>query len=253
MAVGPAYAHSPFDLPASTPSLDQTAVLPDAQATWVIYGLLAKPAQVDLIRLDNLDTSLSLSLQMEVFTRPVYATFAPTFAVLAKGLPAPADPLPLTLPAGYGALVVPFQGDPAARTVTAYGTRVWWVGQSVDMPEVDTSSPVYLAVWDATGKTGEYSLAYSIDPDPDKADLEARYTDPLLGDGNEDGKVGVADAVLALRLAVGLEATTPRLLRTLDVWPARQGQLLQGDGQISIADALRLLRRAAGIEPDPFP
>jgi hypothetical protein len=255
LAALPAFAHAPFDMPGpapATPDFDNAVPLPDAQSTWLIYGILDKPGAVDLVRLDNLDSSQAVSLIMEVFTRKTYASFAPSFALIGRGLPSPTETLPFALPAGYGALVENFDGDPATRPIISFGTRIWRAGQSLPLPEL-AGSPAYVAVWDPQGATGEYTLEYDIDPDTENPDLEAKYTNPLPGDGNEDGSVDIADATFALRLAVGLNPLTPRLLRTLDVSPAKDGANMAGDGKITISDATRLLRRAVGLEPDPFP
>jgi hypothetical protein len=252
LAAMPAFAHAPFDMPGPAPTIDQAVALPDAQSTWVIYGLLGQSGQTDFIRLDNLDNDQEVGMDLQVFTRPAYATFTPAFALLGKGLPQPAQTLPFALPDGYGAIVQTFDGDPAQRPISAFGTRAWWVDGSIDVPDLD-SGPAYIAVWDPQGTTGEYSVVYNIEPDTENPDLEGKYTDPIDGDGNDDGKLNTDDATLALRMVVGLEAVTPRRLRALDVFPKKDGKFMQGDGKVTVPDVLRLLRRAIGIEPDPFP
>ena len=62
------------------------------------------------------------------------------------------------------------------------------------------------------------------------------------GDLNKDGTVGIADAVVALRLAVGLMPTTPELISIGDVAP-----LPQGDNKIGLDDVTRILRFAVGL------
>lgn len=59
----------------------------------------------------------------------------------------------------------------------------------------------------------------------------------LPGDLDGDGAVTVADAVLAFRVALGLEAATPRYRALGD---------LTGDGRVTIADALEIVNRAVG-------
>jgi hypothetical protein len=65
-----------------------------------------------------------------------------------------------------------------------------------------------------------------------------------------DGAVDVADVVLALRWAVGLDSVTSEQALRADVAPARpEGALLTagGDGQVDVADAVVLLRGAVGL------
>ncbi|MGQ9698530.1 MAG: hypothetical protein ACUVRO_11130, partial [Armatimonadota bacterium] len=69
----------------------------------------------------------------------------------------------------------------------------------------------------------------------------------LPGDVNGDGAVTVVDAVIVLRVAVGITPVTAQLLRTGDVAPV-QADGSCGDGKITVADALQILRRAVGIE-----
>lgn len=71
----------------------------------------------------------------------------------------------------------------------------------------------------------------------------------IYGDLNGDGLVNVQDALLALRVAVGLIPLTPQLLAVADVAPVpgTNGRLF-GDGRVNVADALRILRAAVGLE-----
>jgi streptogramin lyase/methionine-rich copper-binding protein CopC len=60
----------------------------------------------------------------------------------------------------------------------------------------------------------------------------------LVGDLNGDGRVGISDATIALRIAVGLRVPTSSELAAGD---------LNGDGRISIAEVTRVLRIALGL------
>lgn len=72
----------------------------------------------------------------------------------------------------------------------------------------------------------------------------------LPGDGNGDRRVDLADATLALQLAVGITRYVPPLLRPmLDVAPQRPDGGY-GDGRIDKNDAVGLLKRAVGLEAD---
>ena len=88
---------------------------------------------------------------------------------------------------------------------------------------------------------------------PDSLILNAVQANvPLYGDLNGDGKITVADATRALRLAVGLEIPSPAEVEAGDVAPQpgtgpKAGQPY-GDGRITVADAIRLLRQTVGME-----
>ncbi len=57
----------------------------------------------------------------------------------------------------------------------------------------------------------------------------------VCGDANGDGKVAVADAILALQVAVGTRKATDAQLAALD---------LNGDGRVTIAEVIPILRKA---------
>ena len=65
-------------------------------------------------------------------------------------------------------------------------------------------------------------------------------TTPLytIGDLDEDGEITVADALAALRIAVGLAEPQGYQSQSAD---------LDGDNEITVSDALRILRKAAGF------
>lgn len=64
------------------------------------------------------------------------------------------------------------------------------------------------------------------------------------GDVNRDGRIGIADAVLAERAAVGLSTLDPNQMLRADV---------DGDGQVTIKDALLLLQQVTHPTPVPVP
>jgi alpha-tubulin suppressor-like RCC1 family protein len=67
------------------------------------------------------------------------------------------------------------------------------------------------------------------------------------GDLNDDGVVDVADALKALRLAVGLATPTATELLHGDVAPLGAGGIPVPDGQITVAEALLILRKSVGL------
>jgi len=70
----------------------------------------------------------------------------------------------------------------------------------------------------------------------------------MPGDANGDGKLGVNDALLTLRIAVGLTQPTEIQLLVCDVAPLEgMGGRPMGDGKITVPDALLILRAAVGL------
>ncbi len=69
----------------------------------------------------------------------------------------------------------------------------------------------------------------------------------LVGDLNGNGKIDIADAVLALRIAIGSLVPSASQLQVADVAPkpGTEGRAF-GDGKVTISDALRILRKAIG-------
>jgi hypothetical protein len=62
--------------------------------------------------------------------------------------------------------------------------------------------------------------------------------DGSSGDVNGNGRVDVADALLALRASIGLTQLTPQQAAAADLLP---------DGRVTVADATRILRLAVGL------
>lgn len=65
--------------------------------------------------------------------------------------------------------------------------------------------------------------------------------------GGRDGKTNVADALVCLRFALGLESPSQEDLMHGDVAPLNASSQPDPDGQITVADALVILRKALGL------
>ena len=158
----------------------------------------------------------------------------------------------------------------SAHSVALSGTAVstWgsnYFGQLGNGNESDSDVPISSVLSGAAGVTaGEYfTVAWKSDgtvwawgdnsdgqlgngtydntfgtPNPTPAQVPSFSLTTLLGDMNGDGKVTAADALLALRIAVGLVPSTPAEIAIGD---------LNGDGKITAADALLILRKAVGL------
>ena len=94
----------------------------------------------------------------------------------------------------------------------------------------------------ALDKYGVYTVIYSaVDSDGNETGVSYRITvrEYARFDMNNDGKVTVVDALMALRIAAGLVAAD-----TLDTAAGD----IDGDGEITVVDALRILRKAVGLD-----
>lgn len=254
----PAFAHFPYDLPEPGLTMETAPSIPYSQTTWTIYGVLSAPGQVNFVKVDSLDgleEEKAMSLVIRTFTRPVYLNFTPSIALIGPGLPAPAEALPFTVPNGMGVIVKHFEGDPAARNISGSGERFNRVGQELQIPTELGAGTAYIAVWDPKNMTGEYNFSYNITPDShDPNSPFNSLTNPMAADGNDDGAVNVADAILGLQVAVGLLPATPRRIRALDVSPPKPDtRIMHGDGKVTVEDVVRILGRIVGTVEGTFP
>ena len=104
------------------------------------------------------------------------------------------------------------------------------IGQMVFLPPEGVSSPGYKIQPGSLAKVG------------------ASVTTPILptGDINGDGKVDIADALLALQISVGSVQITSLNLVNGDVAPFINGKP-SSDGAITVADALIILRKIVAL------
>jgi len=127
-------------------------------------------------------------------------------------------------------------------------------GSSVGRWQVFYSSDAPLeqvrASWDASYlPPGEYFVRVRVrDRLGNEGSTQVRVVVPVShhGDVNGDGRVSVGDAVLALRLAVGLDPPGGLSWLAADVIPAKEQTWLSGDGRVTLADALWILKKALG-------
>jgi hypothetical protein len=87
-----------------------------------------------------------------------YRLLRPIVAIVGPGMPAPPDPLPFALPAGYGALIY----DTAAESVENYkesftGTESWrFSAEDFHLP---ASGPTYIVGFTPNGEEGKFWMA----------------------------------------------------------------------------------------------
>ena len=128
------------------------------------------------------------------------------------------------------AVVIAADGRNYAPPLAADGS----FSQTIPLP-VDKTYPVTVTATDLAGNasTVRRNIVKTTTPYP-------------AGDGNGDGRLGIADALKAMRIAVGLDTATATDLLNCDVAPLKNG-VPAPDGVIDIADAVLILRRVVGL------
>ena len=100
-----AFAHAPFIEKDDFSQQEPFYIKGSIEKSRAVYAWLHDTADADIYTFD-------LTKQQRVYVRvfvpvcPEYEHFLPWFAVAGPGLPAPEDVLPVSLPEGYGAVVV---------------------------------------------------------------------------------------------------------------------------------------------------
>jgi hypothetical protein len=86
-----------------------------------------------------------------------YANFTPWFALVGPGLPDPGQPLPFTLPPGYGAIVEEDgpPGTPREQFYELFGGKWYYQGPKFNQM-INTSGTYYVYYWDPYQKGGDY-------------------------------------------------------------------------------------------------
>lgn len=149
-----ATAHVPF-LEEADYSLERPYVVHDVDNSKSIHARIGVPGDVDVYQID-LARPARIYTQTNVPWCSQYAGFRVTYALAGPGLPPPAVPLPVTLPAGHGAIVV--RDEPRGERPTwdePFSGRRMWVGPDY---AVDQAPPGTwrMIVWNERGETGDY-------------------------------------------------------------------------------------------------
>ena len=103
-----------------------------------------------------------------------------------------------------------------------------WYNESGE--QVSTDQRLYFTEDDGTVFIARFTGADEPGPGPEPT--------PVIGDVDGDGEIALADALLAMRCALGLMELTPEQIEAADV---------NGDGEVTLVDALIILRAALGI------
>lgn len=151
----PALAHVPYlewrDLTFLRPFTVQ-----DVEQSKAIYGWLETGSDLDFYRFTVTDP-VRLYVEALVPVCPEYEQFLPSYAVIGPGLPAPAEPLPVPLPDGYGAIVVPnvAPGEPRETFYEPFGAKFYYEGPTFDQV-ISTPGVWSLLFWDPYNMGGDY-------------------------------------------------------------------------------------------------
>ncbi|MEM7249482.1 MAG: PKD domain-containing protein, partial [Acidobacteriota bacterium] len=177
------------------------------------------------------------------------ATFSATGALLRQVDLGPGNDPALAATREVG--VISFERDGALRTlpVAANGSAF---GTELVIQDFSGNTPTLPAV--AAGGSGLFLSGWLSDEDVRVRTISPAAGGPCLvqglGDLTGDGTLTIADVVLALRAAVGLEPITPELLAIGDLAPGiRAGSQHRpvGNGVIDIGDVVVLLNAAVGL------
>ncbi|MEO8444859.1 MAG: hypothetical protein ABI567_07645 [Gammaproteobacteria bacterium] len=149
-----AAAHVPF-LEGPDYSPDKPYIVHDVTNSKSIHAQIGTPGDVDVYRID-LDQPTRIYTQTDIPWCPQYETFGVTYALAGPGLPPPAIPLPVTLPSGYGAVVVrDTAADSRDTWLEPFSGRQMWLGASYALD--DAPPGIYqMIVWNEQGRTGDY-------------------------------------------------------------------------------------------------
>lgn len=147
-------AHVPF-----LEEIDYTAEKPyvvhDVGNSKSIHARIGSPGDVDVYRID-LDQPLRIFTKTDVPFCTQYEKFGVTYALAGPGLPPPAIPLPVPLPAGYGAVVVRDTSDQPRETwIEPFSGRQLWFGAEYALDDAPPGS-YEMIVWNERGQTGDY-------------------------------------------------------------------------------------------------
>ena len=178
LVVIPIYAHDPFIEEEDWGGFDAPNPVVDSSISYAFYGYLDE-ADVDVFQLDFAEADSLLRTEvLAAVCGEHYANFYPQFAVVTakENIAEPLDvTLPFDIPDGLGILysTVSTPADPVAemtpeataavRTtfVEPFGGTEFYQGPNIDLM-VPAQGIYYVAVFNADGQTGDYTLATGV-------------------------------------------------------------------------------------------
>ncbi len=142
-------AHSPRMVLGVHLSLQNAYAIPDASISWALYAKLPSKS-VEWYSFE-LKSGQALYVSMTVPQIGSLEDFAPSFAIIAKGL----SPSKLEfVPEGMGAILV----KPVAAILENHAGHGYWIRQSINL-KATSAGRYYVAVFHESGRAGKYVLA----------------------------------------------------------------------------------------------
>jgi hypothetical protein len=169
-AATPARAHVPY-IEATDYSWLDPFVIENEPATKAIYGWLQTPYDVDVTTF-TVTSPVTVQAELDVQVCPAYAQFLPAYAIIGPGLPPPSQPLPVSLPEGYGAIIVynTPPGDPRETFYEPASQKTYYQGMTTTV-QATTPGKWAVIVWDPYHQGGDYVLSTGYEEVFTKVDL----------------------------------------------------------------------------------
>ncbi len=132
--------------------------LPDLQQKRLIFSRIGQPGQVHVYSAEC-RAGDRIRIQILVPVLPLGGSVIPAFAVVAQSLPYKADiqKLPVTLPAGFSAVVAPPPSELVAPVQDALTGAHYYPGPTIDTRTL-VGGRVYVVVWSPHNHMGKYVL-----------------------------------------------------------------------------------------------
>lgn len=153
---GNAAAHVPY-LERTDYTPQAPFVVQDPPHSIAVYGWLQDGTDVDVFTM-TISNATPLFAEILVPVAPAYADFFPKFAVIGPGLPPPTEALPVSLPAGHGAIVLNYASTQREKEFEPFGGKYYYQGPDFD-ETVTATGTWQIVVWDPQHKKGDYVLA----------------------------------------------------------------------------------------------
>jgi hypothetical protein len=156
VTAGVAGAHVPY-LERTDYSPQAPFVVEDPPHSIAAYAWLQDGADADVFTM-TITNPTPLYVGILVPVAPAYVNFFPKFAIIGPGLPAPSEALPVSLPAGHGAIVMNYAPGDRETMFEPFGGKFYFVGPEFD-ETVSATGTWQVVVWDPQHKRGDYVLA----------------------------------------------------------------------------------------------
>lgn len=173
-------AHVPY-LEREDYSPEQPQYLGDVEQSKALYSWLESDEDVDYFWF-AISGPTGFFAEVIVPVCLEYETFLPSYALIGHGLPEPSETLPISLPPGYGAIVVPNlkPGEPRDTFFEPFGGKSYFEG-IVHEEIIDTMGLWAIIVWDPRGEWGDYVLSVGLEERFEPRDIvRALLITPLI-------------------------------------------------------------------------